>query len=107
MSPDYYWNVPNKMLATKRYREHNVYVKTVCPKDKLLVFNIKDGWDPVCKFLGLEKPDIPWPNENKGGQIAADIMTCPDACSQRREFISKISVFVMLVAWGVYYLYQH
>ena len=39
------------------------------PKDKILIYDIKDGWEPLCKFLGIEVPDKPFPHENKGGEV--------------------------------------
>jgi len=30
----------------------------------LLVFNIKDGWEPLCHFLKVPVPDIPFPRVN-------------------------------------------
>ena len=31
-------------------------VKSEVPKESLLVFEAKDGWKPLCKFLGLPEP---------------------------------------------------
>lgn len=42
----------------------NASVIAKCPKDKLLVFNVKQGWEPLCKFLGVPTPDVPFPNAN-------------------------------------------
>ena len=36
------------------YRKHNLYVQSIVPKENLLVWNLKDGWEPLCKFL--DKP---------------------------------------------------
>ena len=30
-------------IQKKRYRDHNAFVKSVVPADKLLVFNVKEG----------------------------------------------------------------
>ena len=32
--------------------------------DKLLLFDVRDGWEPLCKFLDLQKSDIPFQNLN-------------------------------------------
>jgi len=34
-------------------------------KDRLLVWNLKDGWKPLADFLGQPAPDIPIPRENQ------------------------------------------
>ena len=39
------------------------------PKDQLLVFDVREGWEPLCTFLDLPIPDIPFPNVNDKRQI--------------------------------------
>ncbi|CAF3750791.1 unnamed protein product [Rotaria sordida] len=49
-------------------RIHDLYNARVInenKKDELLVFNVKEGWPPLCKFLNVPIPtDIPFPNVN-------------------------------------------
>ena len=53
-----------------RYRIHNHRVKSLVPPDKLLVYNVQQGWKPLCDFLGCEVPTTAFPHENvKGGEI--------------------------------------
>ena len=35
------------------------------PKERLLVYEIKDGWEPLCNFLNLPVPDMPFFHKNK------------------------------------------
>jgi len=51
-----------------QYVKHNAAVKSIVPGENLLVFNVKEGWEPLCSFLGVQVPDIPFPFENKLGQ---------------------------------------
>jgi len=51
-----------------QYVEHNAAVKGIVPSKNLLVYNVKEGWQPLCKFLGVQAPNIPFPWENKLGQ---------------------------------------
>ena len=37
------------------------------PKENLLVWNVKDGWEPLCNFLGKPVPEGPLPYDNKTG----------------------------------------
>ena len=39
-------------------------VKETVPAEKLLVFNVKQGWKPLCDFLGVPVPDTPFPRAN-------------------------------------------
>ena len=39
-------------------------VKSTVPPEKLLVFDVKEGWEPLCKFLNKPVPNEPFPNIN-------------------------------------------
>ena len=52
-----------------RYEEHNELVKKTIPKENLLVWNLKEGWEPLCKFLDVPIPDVPVPRENVTGDL--------------------------------------
>lgn len=43
------------------YTAWNEEVKRSIPKERLLVFNAKEGWQPLCKFLGVPVPDEDYP----------------------------------------------
>ena len=34
------------------------------PPERLLVFRIGDGWEPLCAFLNVDVPDVPFPSGN-------------------------------------------
>ena len=57
---------PDEMRAKMRdiYCQHYALVRRVTPKDRLLEFDLKDGWEPLCKFLGKQIPDVPFPRIN-------------------------------------------
>jgi hypothetical protein len=46
------------------YRRHNETVKREAPKDRLLVYDVPQGWKPLCDFLGVAVPDVPFPKVN-------------------------------------------
>lgn len=48
----------------RMYREHNAMVKRL-GGDRVLVFNTKDGWGPLCEHLGKPVPSVPFPHVNK------------------------------------------
>mmetsp|Transcript_62790 Transcript_62790/g.138137 ORF Transcript_62790/g.138137 Transcript_62790/m.138137 type:complete len:266 (-) Transcript_62790:2-799(-) len=43
------------------YKQHNANVLRMIPPEKLLVFNLTDGWEPLCKFLDVPVPSEPFP----------------------------------------------
>ena len=61
------------MLA--RYHRHNEEVKATIPARRLLVYDVAEGWAPLCRFLGRPVPDMPFPRNNSTedfqGMIAA------------------------------------
>ncbi len=50
--------------ATKLYYEWVASVKRTVPPERLLVFDVKEGWEPLCKFLDVPVPDEPFPRVN-------------------------------------------
>lgn len=52
----------SKQNMIKCYLEHIENVKKLCPPEKLLLFNASDGWEPLCKFLNVPIPDVPYPS---------------------------------------------
>lgn len=54
------------------YEDWVAHVKRTVSKDRLLVFNVKQGWEPLCKFLNKKVPDFPFPNVNAKGSFQAN-----------------------------------
>jgi len=48
-------------------------VKATVPPEKLLVFDVKEGWEPLCKFLGKPIPAVPFPNVNDKEELKASM----------------------------------
>jgi hypothetical protein len=42
----------------------NAKVKEIVPVSKLLVMEVKQGWEPLCQFLNLPIPKEPFPRAN-------------------------------------------
>lgn len=47
------------------FQRHNAEVQRTVPAEKLLVYDIKDGWDPLCRFLNVPIPVEAFPHSNK------------------------------------------
>lgn len=63
----------SKENILKCYKEHNQHVIDTCPKDKLLVFEVSQGWEPLCKFLGVPVPDVPFPHVNDTAEFQGHV----------------------------------
>jgi hypothetical protein len=63
----------DKAKAVARYNAYIDEVKALVPADQLLVFQVSDGWAPLCRFLGVPEPQEPFPNLNDREQIKQSI----------------------------------
>ena len=46
----------NREEAIRIFEEHNRAVMAMVPAERLLVFDVKEGWEPLCTFLGVPVP---------------------------------------------------
>jgi hypothetical protein len=53
---------PAQMIAAAE--RHNAAVKAAVPADRLLVWDVTEGWGPLCEFLEVPVPDEPLPHAN-------------------------------------------
>lgn len=90
----------NKMSKLAQlYLEHNSRVKASIPRDELLVYNVKQGWNPLCKFLGVDVPDVPFPRLNvKCAGIPNMINQSMVGKKVFNEVVVIVSVAVLMVA---------
>ena len=54
----------DKAYAIDIYNAHVEEVKRVVPAEKLLVYSVKEGWEPLGEFLGVSVPNEPFPHLN-------------------------------------------
>ena len=50
--------------AIETFRRHNEEVCRQVPPERLLVYDVREGWGPLCDFLGIEAPEGPFPHLN-------------------------------------------
>src|SRR2546426_1037927 len=53
------------------FNRHNAEVERTIPKDRLLVYEVARGWEPLCEFLGVPVPADPFPRRNSREEMAA------------------------------------
>jgi Sulfotransferase domain len=54
----------DRRKATAAYERHNADVRTSVAQERLLEWNARDGWAPICDALGLAVPDGSFPHVN-------------------------------------------
>ena len=55
----------DKEFIRKKYNEHQSEVLNTVKANNLLVYDIKEGWEPLCNFLGKPIPEIAFPRLNE------------------------------------------
>lgn len=56
--------------AKSIYEEHNEAVKKAVPEERLLVYKLGSGWEPLCKFLGRDVPkEVEFPRVNETEEL--------------------------------------
>jgi hypothetical protein len=55
--------------AIATYEDHVRAVTATVPKERLLVHNLGDGWEPLCRHLGVAAPDVPYPSRNSADEF--------------------------------------
>ena len=59
---------PDRDYMINRFHQHENDVRQEIAADRLLVYRVSDGWDPLCAFLGTGIPAQPFPFANTKGQ---------------------------------------
>ncbi|KAK4496065.1 hypothetical protein PRZ48_012044 [Zasmidium cellare] len=76
---DGYFNATSREEMQKNskqvYERHNTEIMEACPPERLLKFEVKDGWEPLCSFLGVPVPDQPFPRVNEGDAVKDVVAT--------------------------------
>jgi len=68
--------------ALRVYEAHVARVRSEVPAEQLVVFEVSDGWEPLCRFLDLPVPTTPFPRTN-------------DRASMQRRLLA-----LRALAWG-------
>lgn len=71
------------------------YVKEKVPADRLLVFEVKQGWKPLCDFLDMPIPNEPFPNVNDSASMIKKFKMLRIVCTLTIYFIPLLmAIFI-------------
>ena len=85
----------------RKFNEWNQSVIDYVPKERLLVYQVKEGWNPICALLNVPEPNITFPYLNKTKNMG-----------HMSRFINLMFILVILVItavilssvfWGITY----
>lgn len=57
-------DLQDEQTAIADFERHIEEVQSYVNTDRLLVYEVKQGWQPLCDFLGVDVPDEPFPRLN-------------------------------------------
>ncbi len=87
--------------AIAAFDKHVADVRAHIPAGRLLVYSVRDGWGPLCAFLGVSEPEEPFPRENdratfrRRQQVALSQVLIPRVLA-----LAAIATGLALAAWG-------
>ena len=84
--------------AKSVFERHNAEVRRRVPPEKLLVYEVKDGWEPLCDFLGVGVPEGPFPRLNDTASMRRRVRAI------RAVSVAVPAILALLVGGGLYLL---
>ena len=64
----------DRAQAIAAYEKNTMDVKAAFSADRLLTFELGDGWNPLCKFLNKPIPTNPFPKNNSKEEFRAHVL---------------------------------
>ncbi|GAA4432433.1 sulfotransferase family protein [Georgenia halophila] len=90
--------MPTRAEAVAAYERHVREVQAHVPADRLLTFDVRDGWEPLCAFLGVDVPDEPFPKVNDSASFAAQARRMMAGPRARSVLAAAASLAALVVA---------
>lgn len=63
--------IHDRAFMTDYFRRHTEEVKAAIPAERLLIYEASEGWAPLCAFLGVDIPAMPYPSVNSREEFKA------------------------------------
>jgi hypothetical protein len=57
-------DVEDRATVLRSFEAHTAAVQAYVPASRLLTYEVTQGWEPLCEFLGVPVPDTPFPRVN-------------------------------------------
>lgn len=58
------WRYGDERIVRDTIQKHEDHLRHVVPPGRLFWYDVRDGWEPLCKILDLPVPDQPFPHNN-------------------------------------------
>src|SRR5215210_7163900 len=89
----------DRARAMEIFERHNEAVGRQVPQERLLVVDVREGWAPLCDFLGVEVPDEPFPRLNEARQMRRRLLglVALSAATPALALLTGVAATVFLV----------
>jgi len=64
-------HIDDRAFMTGFFRDHVAAVKASIPAERLLVYDVREGWEPLCEFFGLPVPADSFPRTHSRDEMIA------------------------------------
>lgn len=71
----------DRTAMTDYFRRHTEEVKATIAPERLLIYEVGSGWEPLCEFFGVPVPDEPYPSENSRAEFQARVAAATAAAA--------------------------
>jgi sulfotransferase family protein len=63
------------------YERHNAEVRRAIPAERLLIYEVAQGWGPLCEFLGVNPPEAEMPKINTREEFRTRVAAAASAAA--------------------------
>lgn len=85
----------DRAAMTDYFRRHNEAIIDAIDPDRLLVFEAGQGWEPLCTFLEVPIPKIPFPRINERAMLEEELRRAAagelNPAQQQRDLLKLIA----------------
>ncbi|KNG84588.1 hypothetical protein ANOM_007889 [Aspergillus nomiae NRRL 13137] len=101
---DEIWGGDEGKRCLEMFVEHYNYVRKVVPPERLLEYQVQEGWGPLCHFLEVEEPKEPFPVVHTGAQFMRTAARgWRDGVGRSIRNVAVAAVCVWILAHGFYW----
>ncbi len=83
--------------AIETFEYHNEEVRRRVPPERLLVYDVKEGWAPLCGFLGAEIPAEPFPHLNDAQEMRRRLLGLAAVSALAPALAAAVGVAAVIV----------
>ena len=66
-------DLKDKQAAIAAFNRHNEEVLATVSRDRMLIYDVKNGWEPLCRFLNVPIPSTSFPKTNTTEEFVKNV----------------------------------